>query len=271
MVRGWIRAGIPVAAVAAVLLAPQSAYASTTLADGVIATSSATTADYTFSSTTYYWSVVAVAGAADYDLRLTDSGSGTLIGSSVYGTGVTDFVAINSNLRALGPYTATVTRYAGSDPYSVEQAQGHSITTLPRPANDGVSGAGDPDLAFASVSSTDVISVADVYLSAGDAFWANTANTGGNFYLLESNPADPATFIRGRAQATAIAGTRNAQGCTLYTANYSGWHGLVVVNPHPPRVTIPGSGYAYALHRYDPARPNTCPQRDFPGPTPPGP
>ncbi len=268
--RKLIRAGIVATAVVAVLLPSAAAYASTPLADATVVPSSAGNADYTFNSTSYYWSVVALSTKADYDLHLYD-GNNNVLGASLYGTGVDDFVAINSNLRPLGPYDANITHYAGTGVYYVEQRQGHTITTLPQPANDGVSGAGDPDLAFASVGSADVISVSDVYLNAGDAFWVNVANPAGNFFFLESNPADPSTFIRSRAQAVAVPGTRTAQGCTLYTANYSGWHGLVVANPDPPHSTNPGSGYAYALHRYDPARPNTCPQRNFPAPTPAGP
>jgi hypothetical protein len=113
--------------------------------------------------------------------------------------------------------------------------------------------------------------VADVYLNAGEAFWVKVPNTNSGFFFLESNPGDPATFIRSRYDAVTVPGTRTAQGCTLYTANYTGWHGFVVVNPDPPQTTNPPTGVGYAVHRYDPSRPNTCPQRNFPAPTPPGP
>ncbi len=69
-----------------------------------------------------------------------------------------------------------------------------------------------------------------MYLTAGEQIWVKTPNTWQFFYMLESNPADPSTFIRTRFQAGAIANTRTAQGCTLYTANYTGWHGIVEVN-----------------------------------------
>jgi len=270
MQRRWMRAGFTIAAVAATLLVAQSAYASSPLADGAIVDTNAVTASYTFNTISDYWSIVGVATSADYDLSLYDVG-GSLLGTSDYGTGVTDFIAINSNLRPLGWYSATVTHYSGTGSYYVQQNQGHTVATLPVPDNDGVTGPGDPDLAFASVDSQNVISVSDIYLTAGQQFWVNTADTGQYFFMLESNPADPSTFIRTRAQATAIAGTSTAEGCTLYTANYTGWHGLVEVSTDLPHATSPQQGTANALDGYDPARPSTCPQRNFPGATPAGP
>lgn len=86
-----------------------------------IVDTNAFTASYMFPTTTHYWSVIGVATSADYDLSLYDVG-GALLGTSTYGTGVTDFIAINSNLRPLGWV----------------------------PDNDGVTGPGDPDLAFAA-------------------------------------------------------------------------------------------------------------------------
>jgi hypothetical protein len=268
MIRTWIRSGTVVATVAAIVLVGQAAYAST-LTDGVVIDTNAVSATYTFNTVSDYWSVIGVATSADYDLRL--YAGGVLLGTSDYGTGVTDFIAINSNLRPLGAYSAVVNHYAGTGSYYVEQRQGHTVTSLPVPDNDGVTGPSDPDLAFAAVNSQDVISVSDIYLIAGQQYWVNAANTGQDFYMLESNPGDSSTFIRTRAQATAIAGTSTAEGCTLYTANYTGWHGLVEINPILPVFTNPQQGTANALDGYDPARPNTCPQRNFPDPTPPGP
>lgn len=270
VVRLWMRSGFLIAAVMATVLVSQAAYASTPLPDATVITSNAATGTYTFNTVSDYWSIVAVATSADYDLRLYDV-AGALLGTSDYGTGVTDFIAINSNLRPLGTYSATVNHYSGTGSDYVEQRQGHTITALPVPDNDGVTGPSDPDLAFASVNSQDVASVSDIYLAAGQQFWVNVANTGQTFFMLESNPSDPSTFIRTRVQATAIANTRTAQGCTLYTANYTGWHGLVEINPSLPYTSSPQQGTANALDGYDPARPNTCPQRNFPDPTPAGP
>jgi hypothetical protein len=270
MHRRLVRSALLAALCAVVVLTPGAAYASTALPNATVVTTS-TAGDYTFSTTSYYWSVVAIATPVNYDLDLWVSNGRLPMDSSTQGTGLTDFIAINSNLRALGAYRAVVGHVSGIGSYSIEQVQGDTVTTLPIPANDGVSGPSDPDLAFAVVRSQDVIGISDVYLNAGDSFWVNTAGTDDGFYFLESNPAVTSTFVRSRAQAATVPGTRTAQGCTLYTANYTGWHGLVAVNPDPPHATDPGSGTAFALHRFDPARQNTCPQRNFPAPTPPGP
>jgi hypothetical protein len=270
MIRTFLRSAVVAATVVGVVLVAQAAYAGA-LADGQIIDTNAVQESFTFNTVSEYWSIVALSTSADYDISLYDSSSKLLSGSD-YGTGVTDFVAINSNDRALGGYTATVKKYSGTGSYYIQQNQGHTVTTLPIPANQGVSGPSSPDLAFAAVNSGNVISVSDVWLNAGDSFWVNTANyPQDGFFLLESNPNNPATFIENRATASAFPGTRTAEGCTLFTAQYSGWHGLVAVNPGPPIATNPGSGIAYALDRYDPTRPNTCPQRNFPAPTPAGP
>ena len=89
---------------------------------------------------------------SDYDLDL--SASGTNLTSSVYGAGRTDFIAIDSNdaRRALGSYRATVRRFSGTANFAVEQMQGRFTLTLPVPANDGVSGPGDPDIGAARES-----------------------------------------------------------------------------------------------------------------------
>ncbi len=269
MRRRWMRAGVTVAAVTGMLLVAQGAYASTPLADATTVTGTVNTT-YAFSTTTNYWSVIGVATSADYDLSLYNSRN-ILLASSTYGTGLTDFIAINSNQRVLQSYTATVTHFAGSGSFYAEQRQGHTITTLPVSANDGVSGPGDPDLAFAAVDSQDVLSVSDIYLTAGQKFWVNDSTVGQTFFLLESDPNDISTTIRTRSQATAIPNTRTAQGCTLYTANFTGWHGLVELSYNLPHATSPQEGTANALVAYDPARPNTCPERNFPDSTPPGP
>ena len=144
---------------------------------------------------------------------------------------------------------------------------------LPVSANDGVTGPGDPDLAFASVNSQNVLSVSDIYLTAGQKFWVNVANTSQDFFLLESNPADSSTFIR-----TLGAGDRDRRHevCPgLHDVHRElhrvEWPGRGERRSAAAQMTNPQEGEANALVAYDPARPNTCPQRNFPGPTPPGP
>lgn len=249
-----------------VLALPGVASASVALPDGVVVYGT-TGNDYTYTTSTPYWSVVAVQPrSGDVDMVLY-SGS-TALNSSVQGTGRTDFVAVNSNpgARPLGAYHATVNPFSGSASHAVQLLQGRNVIILPVPANDGVSGAGDPDITFAVLSDDDVASVADIYLTAGQKFWAHTTSAGDSLYLLETNPASATTFTRSRTQA-AGAGHAVVDGCTLYTAAYTGWHGLAVVDDRWPTGSG-GAGIAYALHKWNPAKPTTCPVKNFPGPTP---
>ncbi len=263
---------LTIVAVLATVLVSQDAYAGTPLADGAVVTTSVAPTTYTFSTVNYYWSTWAVATDADYDVRLYEGETTRCSGTSDDGTGVTDWIAINSNLRPLGSYSATVSHWSGTGPFYIQQHQGHTVTTLPASANDGVTGPSDPDLAFASVNSQDVLSVSDIYLTAGQKFWVNVANTSQDFFLLESNPADPTTFIRTRAQAIGIAGTKKRSGVHDVHREL---HRLARPGRGERRSAArqpsPQEGEANALVAYDPARPNTCPERNFPGPTPPGP
>ena len=76
--------------------------------------------NYSFSTTTYYWSVVAVrpTGTNDADLRVYDDYNQSLfLKGSTYGGTETDFVAIDSNRRALGDYYPRTNQYSGTGGY----------------------------------------------------------------------------------------------------------------------------------------------------------
>jgi len=267
---GW--RGVAVAATAAAMVAvlPSTAYAAVLpLPDATVVTSTVANT-YTYSTSTFYWSVVAIQPSAgtDWDLQLRNAG-GVIVSGSTWGSGRTDFVAVNSNsgFQPFGGFRATSIKFSSNaNQYWAEQVQGRTVTTLPTPANDGVSGPSDPDLAFAVLPNQFVITVVDVWLNAGQKFWADEATAGDRLYLLESDPANATTFLRNRSQA-AVANHVVVDGCTLYTASFTGWHGLVMVHDSAPGA--PGTGFAYALHRFNPAKPTTCPVKNFPAPTPP--
>jgi len=222
-----------------------------------------------FSSTSRYWSIAAVYSDSDYDLDV--SSGGTRLSASLYGAGQTDFIAIDSNdgRRPTGAsYQATVRRYSGTADFAVEQMQGRIVVNLPVPANDGVSGPGDPDIAIVGVPSDRLATISDMYLNAGDAFWVRIDQLDEVVFFLESNPAVPATWVRNRTSAVSSAAGQQIDGCVLYTAHYSGWHAIVVMNQIIPHVTNPRTGSGFPLIRYSPSRPNSCPVKNFPGPTP---
>lgn len=248
----------------AVLLLPQAAYAAPMI-DGSIYRPKVTTA-YSIVTDRPAWSAIGVYSPYDWDLSLYEA-RGPWLDTSHNGAGRTEFVAINSYLRPLGPYTAEAHRFSGYYPY-VQWRQATDKIVLPYPANDGVTGAGDPDLAFAWIMNRDVINVFNMYLQRGEAFWVNS--TPHNlFYLLETRTTDGTTMDRG--EAGYVPGMRVVGNCTLYRANVTGWHGVVMVSDRTPVTTVPAGGLGLALHRFDPARPDTCPQRNFPDYTPPGP
>lgn len=265
------RLGVAVAAAttALITLTPQAAVAAVVLNDGVVLTSTTAT-DYLVTADKSTWAAAAVHSSSNYNVSLFDQWGGWLTSSYGYGFGSTEFVAVNSHLLPPASYEArTATSYGPALAYT-QWRQSHTTTTLPYPANDGVTGPDDPDLAFASLMSTEVVVVSDIYLTAGEAFWAKVAPDT-LFFLLESNPSDGTTDLRTRQQAATAGVVRTAQGCTLYRATYTGWHGLLMISDTAPVACDPPGGIAVPLHRYDPARPYTCPQRNFPSPTPPGP
>jgi hypothetical protein len=254
---------------AAALSVPASAQAATSLSNGAVVLAR-TPQEYTYSARYQRWSVVAVQSAptSDWDLHLLDK-PGTVLATSVYGLGATDFVTVDSNAgrRPAGSYRAQVTEYTAG-PYWVQQRTGNETITLPPITHHGVSGPGDPDLAFSVLVDHDLVSVADIYLTAGEQFWAHTTSAKGQLYLVGDSALSPATWVQSRATASGRQETEVLDGCTRYTAENTGWHALVQVGDRSPSTHIPTQGTAYALHRVDPASPASCPQRNFPDPTP---
>jgi hypothetical protein len=257
-------------AVAVALANPGPAFADAiNLPDGTVASAPNAPLDYTFSLGTPYWSVVALharSSTADYDLDLKTS-RGTLLEGSAFDVAATDFVAVDSNSgrQPYGSYLATVTRSAGSGWYDVQLRKGKTTTTLPNPAWNGVTGPSDPDITFATLLNSHVASISDIYLSAGTKFWASSTAAGTHLYLMESS-TDPGSWVQSRIEASILNTPTVVDNCTLYSAKVTGWHALLMVGDRSP--TSNSGGMSYALHRYDPAKPNTCPVRNFPGPTP---
>ena len=175
-----------------------------------------------------YWSVIAVYPPAtqDYDLYLYDN-AGHLLGSSTYGTGVVDFVAIDSNHQALGTYHISVTPFGGaSATNSVEFADPGTI--LPQ---NGTVCCGEQY----PFTNGDFITINDTYLTAGTEYGLGNAFAG-ELFLMGDDPANPATWIRGRANAVAHTAVPpgGASGCALYKAPRSGWYGLISIDDAPP-------------------------------------
>jgi hypothetical protein len=265
---------IPLAGAALLLvgLAAAPAFAGGTLADNTVYTYP-TAQSFNFTTSVPYWSVAAELPQepADYDLNLLNVGGG-LLASSQYGAGHTDFVAVDSNsgTEPYQTYYPSVVHYSGTGSYAVEVQDGASIVTIPAPTHQGTTGFSDPNLAFMNVNSNQVVSISDIYLTAGQSFWASGDGTAGStLYLLEANPANSSSFIQSRAAANADQNTKVIDDCTQYTAEVTGWHALVMVSDTWPVATNPQQGIGIALHAFDATDPaGYCPLADFPGPTP---
>ncbi|MDI1465865.1 hypothetical protein QEZ54_33320 [Catellatospora sp. KI3] len=246
---------------------PGVAQASVSLSDGAVAAASAPET-YLYTTSNYYWSVAAVQPAVPGGTDLTlDDGTGVPLATSAMPGSRTDFVAVNSNsgFRPLGRYQAVAT---GTGSYWVQQRSGANIVTLPPITHPGSTGPSDPDLAFAVLVDHDIVSVADIWLTGGQQFWASTLSAGSHMFLVSSTSGVPGTYVRNRMAAMNGQTIAYVDGCTKYTAAVTGWHALVVIGDRAPVTNTPTQGVAYALKRVDPATPSSCPVRNFPSSTP---
>jgi hypothetical protein len=259
-------------ALALIAFVAEPAFAGGTLANNSVYTYSAAQG-FNYSTTVPYWSVVAELPAepGDYDLNLLNVGGG-LITSSDYDAGHTDFVAVDSNsgTEPYQTYYPSVVHYSGSGSYAIEVQDGASEVAIPTPTHQGTTGFSDPNLAFMNINSNHVVSISDIYLTAGESFWASGDGTAAStLFLLEANPSNTSSFIQSRAAAAEGQNTKVIDDCTLYTAEVTGWHALVMVSDTWPVVTNPQQGLGIALHAFDATDPaGYCPLADFPGPTP---
>ncbi|WP_152648823.1 hypothetical protein [Streptacidiphilus anmyonensis] len=260
-------------ALGALATATALAFSGTAWAGGVLpsgsAVSSTVAQGYDYPTSYDYWSVAAVqpSSGANYGLTMLNAGGGS-VGASNVGANRTNFVAVDSNVgtNPLGTwYPQVVQHTAGS--YWVEAQYGAKITTIPTPTHHGTTGAGDPDIAFSVLNGSQVAVVSDIYLTAGESFWASTPTAAQSLYLLEATPGQASTYAQGRSTAAATQSTKVVDNCTLYTAKQTGWHALVLVGD-APLTGNSQAGIAIGVHQYDPSQPGYCPMADFPGPTP---
>ena len=184
--------------------------------------------NFRFDTTNRFWSAVALRyPTANYDLELYNNSSmNTLLGASSQAAQTVDFVAVDSNHRAIGAYYPRVLLGPGPgqlNAYSLELAAGASLVqpggTYPVAMNAG-----------------DIVTVRDVTLTAGVpiVFHLEPGNSSqdAELFLMDSDPAQSATFVRTRAQAVR-AGTSAGPGQQeqfFYTPTTTDRYGIVIVN-----------------------------------------
>jgi len=227
---------------------------------------------FNYTTSVPYWSVFAEVPESPTDyLSLYNSSFGLLGWSEEAEAGETNFVAVDSNsgTQPYQTYNATVPHYPGTGEYAVEVQDGANTVTIPTPTHQGTTGFSDPDLAFMTVMDNQIVTIRDIYLTAGESFWASGQGTAEeNLLLLEANPSNSSSFVQTRAAATGDQNTQVIDDCTLYTAEVTGWHALVIFsNTFPDSNSQEGLGIA--LHAFDATDPaGYCPIADFPAATP---
>ncbi len=188
-----------------------------------------------------YWTVAAARSkpGQDFDLSVTSASTGQVVTSDAY-AGDTDFVAIDTNRLTPGNYQASAYRWGGDGSAGYDfQFASRNVTFTPTlwgqttgsPGNSGDQVDYDP----AVQRDTDVIRIYDVSLQAGQYYVLKSAydfRDDGNVFLVSSDPANKATWMRGRPSALRVT-TKNmgvfGGGCTRFKAARSGWYGLVVL------------------------------------------
>ena len=255
---------------ALVLGTAPGASANTGLTSGAVVTGTAEQ-NFQYTATWDYWSVTAVVptSTSNYELYLFGPG-GAYLGASTYGAGYTDFMAVDSNTGTRGlpqTYSPEVTENTAGR-YWIQAQYGATEVSIPTPTHQGTTGFADPDIGYMSLDSNDVVSISDIYLTAGESFWASTPTAADNLFLLEADPSSSSTWVQSRAIATIREHTQVIDNCTLYTATITGWHALVMIDDTQPVTTNPQQGIGIGLHQYDPTLPSYCPMADFPGATP---
>ena len=241
-----------VAALSAIVLilvfAPGSAWA-----DGVLIPDrpqivrSTATSNWAFNTTKTYWSVVAVQPLSGLDYDLSVSNETGVLAESTSRDDVTEWVAINSNVRPVWSYRATVARYSGrrpgSDQYRIQLAQTNQVLR---------SEWFEQHLALGNGPSRfpGFIAVRDIWLDADRAMIIHATNTceAGERNLIQAAVLSPRTSVATAADAVAASAQTGCSGTTAtttvrYHATQTGWHGLVIyVNnqrlPHPTEVEV---------------------------------
>ncbi len=168
-----------------------------------------------------YWSVVAIRGAGDYDVRYyEDFAQTSLLGSSASGGTTIDFVAADHNHRAVNTDYPRVDYWSGAGNYNIEwaatkQTIGNGATTM-------------------SFGAADVVQVRDSSHTTGVPVYYRAVPAAGQdieLLLMDSSPTTATTWVQGRSQAvrSSLTGGAGAEE-SFDLSTSSDWLGLVVLN-----------------------------------------
>ena len=193
----------------------------TMLASGAAATVTATPTPLQFNQSSAFWTAIAIRSAAgsNWDLGIYSGVGGPpncvngSLGSSVKATGV-DFVVgdFNPGHNVAGIHYPLATRVSGAGSATVEWDDGADLLTVNAPS------------LTVPTSSSDVIQVWDVFLSAGVTYTISFSRTGADAKALLFKSGAGAYWAGRDSRVLEL--TSNG----TYAATTSGYYGLVVVN-----------------------------------------
>ena len=182
--------------------------------------------NYSFSTTSGFWSAVGIRGANDNDLTVyDDEAQATALTSSTFGGATPDYVLVDSNSghRPVGDsYFPRAFLFAGSGGYNVELSQDNATLST-----------GTATQAF---TSGDVLRVRDVSMSSGvPEFFRAVPAAGQDISIhLHKATSTASTWVQPRGSNVAAADSGGAGGAEAFTytpaADDAPWHAFVVVN-----------------------------------------
>ncbi|MFE0177533.1 hypothetical protein ACFWZ2_35005 [Streptomyces sp. NPDC059002] len=183
--------------------------------------------NYRYDTTFRFWSVVALRPptGVDYDLDLYDDQALTQRLDVSLATGDTvDFIAVDSNARPPGDYYPVVRRPlggTGTGEYRIELADSGKLLT----GSDTKTMNGADDVA--SIWDTCPASGTEVTITAKPS----DASQDAELFLMDSDPADAKTAVRGRYAASASAtGNGPGQAESFKFTAQGGCYGVVLIN-----------------------------------------
>lgn len=179
---------------------------------------------YRYTTTTEYWSVVAVDPKSNFNPSLflfDDKAQNDLLAESKWLNSSTEFIAVDSNVggRPLGTYFPYVSNSGGNGEYEIQVAQGSKIA-----------GNGTQSVKMTNAST---VAVRDTYLEAGELY-RFTLTPGGNqmigsLWLMSSDGGIDPVVPKGDYDNAEVGGPGETV-VIEHVASRDAWYGLVVLS-----------------------------------------
>ena len=180
--------------------------------------------NYRYSTTTNYWSVIALDPSKNLnmDLRLySDKAETDLLAESTWHGDSTEFITVNSNVdgRPFGSYYGYASKLDNTGPYEIQVAQGANVL------DDG-----NQDVVMTAKSST--VAIRDTWLEAGEQYRFTLSPSNrqmiGSIWLMSSNAHHD--VVPKSDYDNAEIGEAGDVVIMEHVAPKDGWYGLVILS-----------------------------------------